>query len=89
MKVCLKEEFERKNLLCRWKRTFQTQEDVVGSGVSERDNVWATDGGMKNLLEMCITGASEMMMKGCVRTHCETHVNEVKHAVWDVLPAWD
>jgi len=29
--------------------------EVVGSGVSEKDNAWATDGGIKILLETCIT----------------------------------
>lgn len=44
------------NLLWGWKRILpNTREaDVVGSGVSEKDNGWATDGGIKSLLETFI-----------------------------------
>lgn len=43
-------------MLWGWKGTLpNTREaDVVGSGVSEKDNAWATDGGIKNLLETYI-----------------------------------
>lgn len=77
-------------MLWGWKGTLpNTREaDVAGSGVSEKGKCMGNRWWHQELTgDIYHSGASEKKTKGCVSTHCENLVNEVKNAVCDVLLA--